>query len=172
VTTFDVGDAVVHPVRGAGVVVGFRELKHNGTIRLYYTIELMGLPDSSLMIPVKSANENCDLRPPIPESKLRRVWEVLSIDPEALPADHKVRYKLLEEKLRSGDILQVAAAVRDMTWRREQENGLTSRGQRIYQRAMMLLAGEIAATQRIDLADAEAKIGALFRENLLANAPT
>jgi RNA polymerase-interacting CarD/CdnL/TRCF family regulator len=95
---------------------------------------------------------------------------VLCDDPKQLPENHKDRYQFLEEKMYTGDILQVAEAVRDMAWRREQEGNLTTRGKRMYDEVMMLLKGEIAATQGIALGDAEAQILAKLKDNLTPSA--
>ena len=163
---FKTGDAIVHPVRGAGVVLCVEERQWRGSSELYYRIKLLGQPGTSLMVPV-TVVETIGLRRAIPQSNLNQVWHVLHNDPETLPADHKERYQLLEDKLHAGDVLQVAGAVRDMAWRRQREGNLTTRGKRMYDEGMMLLAGEIAATQGIDLTDAEAQIRAKLAESLL-----
>ncbi|MDY7076272.1 MAG: CarD family transcriptional regulator [Chloroflexota bacterium] len=165
VMVFKVGDAIVHPVRGAGVVVCIEERQWRGSNNLYYRIKLLGQPASSLMVPI-SAAETIGLRHAIPRSQLSRVWRVLRADPKILPSDHKERYQVLEDQLHAGNVLQVAAAVKDMAWRKQQEGNLTTRGKRMYDEGMMLLAGEIAATQDIDLTDAEAQIRAKLSESL------
>jgi RNA polymerase-interacting CarD/CdnL/TRCF family regulator len=53
-----------------------------------------------------------------------------------------------------------------MAWRRKQQGNLTTRGKRMYEEGMMLLAGEIAATQDIALIDAEAQVRAKLDESL------
>ena len=53
-----------------------------------------------------------------------------------------------------------------MAWRQEQEGHLTTKGKQIYERGMRLLAGEIAAVQGIDLAQAEIQVRAKIREGL------
>ncbi|MEA3339554.1 MAG: hypothetical protein U9R15_06270, partial [Chloroflexota bacterium] len=65
------------------------------------------------------------------------------------PANHKKRYKAVEEKLHTGDVFQVAEAVRDMTWRQRREGKLTTMGKRMYKEGMNILAGEIAAVQGV-----------------------
>ncbi|HIQ00717.1 MAG TPA: hypothetical protein EYH30_01060 [Anaerolineales bacterium] len=156
---FKKGDAVVHPVCGAGVVVGLEELRRHGGLRRYYQIRLLGQSATSLMVPVKNA-ERVGLRLAISPSKLSQVWQVLCSAPNALPADHKTRYELLEHKLQAGDVLQTAEVVRDLAWRQQQKSGLTGRGKQIYQRGMTLLASEIAAAQGIELADATVQVRA------------
>jgi len=162
---FQTGDAIVHPVRGAGVVVCIEERRWRGSNNLYYRIKLLGHPSSSLMIPISTA-ETIGLRRAISRSNLNRVWRVLCADPGILPTDHKERYQVLEGKLHAGDVLQVAEAVRDMTWRRQRQGSLTTRGKQMYEEGMMLLAGEIAASQDIDLTAAEAQIRAKLSKRL------
>jgi CarD family transcriptional regulator len=154
---FKEGDAVVHPIRGAGVVKRVEERQWRGADALYYRIGLLSQPASNLMIPVGAAKE-LGLRRAASQSRLSKVWHVLDTDPEILPREHKERYQLLEGKLHTGDLLQVAEAVRDMTWRRHREGRLTTRGKRMYEEGMTLLAGEIAAAKGIAIADAETQV--------------
>lgn len=154
---FKVGDAVVHPIRGAGVVIGLEELRRSEGVKRYYKIELLAQAGTSLMVPVKSA-ETRGLRPAIPQSGLSQVWGVLGDKPEDLPSNRKERYRVLDDKLKSGDVLQVSEAVRDMAWWRHKEDGFSTREKRIYQKALALLAGEIAAVQEVKVGEAEAEI--------------
>ncbi|RLC63097.1 MAG: hypothetical protein DRI48_08820 [Chloroflexi bacterium] len=160
---FEPGDAIIHPMRGAGIVVQIEERQWQGNDALYYRIKLIGQPGTSLMVPV-SAAEEIGLRRAITQSELKNVWRVLRADPETLPADHKTRYKLLEDKLHTGDALRVAEAVRDMAWRKKRQGSLTTMGKRIYREGLTILAGEIAATQGDELANAEAQIRAKLEE--------
>lgn len=162
---FKAGDAVVHPVRGAGVVKGVEEREWRGSSAQYYRIGLLSQPGSSLMVPIETAKK-IGLRRAIPQSRLRLVWGVLRADPSKLPPDHKERYQFLEDKLHAGKVLQVAEAVRDMAWRQQQEGRMTTRGKRMYEEGMTLLAGEIAATQSIGLADAETQVREKLKESL------
>jgi CarD family transcriptional regulator len=162
---FKAGDAIIHPVRGAGIVEGIEERRWRGRSDLYYRIRLLGQEGTSLMIPVDAA-KTLGLRRAIPRFRLGQVWRVLRGDPETLPADHRKRYQLLKGKLHAGDVFQVAEAVRDMAWRQQREGRLTTVGKRIYEEGITLLAGEIAATQSIDLADAETQIRGRLRESL------
>jgi RNA polymerase-interacting CarD/CdnL/TRCF family regulator len=146
--TFKTGDAVFHPIRGAGVITAIKDRKWDGEKRRYYTIDLVSHPSTKLMIPTNAA-KGIGLRRAISQTKLRKVWRVLRGDPQKLPKDHKERYAVIEEKLHSGDALEVARAVRDMAWRRKREGKLTTKGKRIYDEAVMLLSGEIAAVQEI-----------------------
>jgi CarD family transcriptional regulator len=164
---FKTGDAIVHPVRGAGVVEQIEERQWQGGKNLYYRIKLLSQPASRLMIPIQNA-DIIGLRPAIPSSQLGRVWRALAKDPGYLPSDHKERYQILEDKLHCGDVIEVAEAVKDMAWRQQSEGGLTTRGKRIYEEGLLLLSGEIAATQGINLNEAEALIKTKLNEALCA----
>jgi CarD family transcriptional regulator len=156
---FEVGDVVVHPIRGAGVVTDIKELQRRGDSKQYYRIRLLTHARTSLMIPVKGATAK-GLRRAIKEYRLNRVWHVLCSNPKKLPTDYEARHELLEHKLRSGDLLQVAEATRDLTWRRQEQNGLTWGDRQAYRRGIKLLAGEIAAAQGTGVLDAEAEVRA------------
>ena len=154
---FEVGDAVVHPIRGAGMVTDIEELRRDDGNKAYYKIELLGHVRTNLMIPVKDAAAR-GLRRAIRQSKLNQVWRVLRDSPEKLPADYKKRQALLEHRLVSGDLMQVVEAVRDLAWRQHKKNGLTATGRRLYRKGINLLAGEVAAAQGTDLTDGEAQV--------------
>jgi CarD family transcriptional regulator len=162
---FKTGDAVFHPVRGAGVVTGIKDRKWDGEKCRYYTIELLGHPGTKVMVPAVTAKE-IGLRHAMSQANLKKVWRVLRGDPQKLPKDYKDRYAVIEEKLHTGDTFEVAEAVRDMAWRRKQEGKLTTKGKRIYQEALMLLAGEIAAVQEIEMEEAEGQVYARLQESL------
>jgi CarD family transcriptional regulator len=167
---FKEGDAVVHPVRGAGVIECVEERQWRGAEAQYYRIGLLSQPGSNLMIPVGAA-KGLGLRRAASQSRLSKVWKILGTDPEKLPKEHKERYQLLEDKLHAGDVLQVAEAVRDMAWRRHREGRLTTRGKRMYEEGMTLLAGEIAASRGIDIADAETQVRDILQESLRLEIP-
>ena len=162
---FKAGDAIIHPVRGAGVVICVEKRQWRGNSDLYYRINLLGQPGTKLMIPV-SAAETLGLRRVIPRSKLSKVWHVLRATPKTLPDNHKKRYELLDDKLHTGDVFQVAEAVRDMTWRQQREGSLTTIGKQRYEEGIKILTGEIAAVQGVDLDDAEAQVRAKLMESL------
>jgi len=155
---FNTGDAIVHPTRGVGVVVDIQERQWQGSSSKYYQIELLGRePSLKLMIPIEEADE-LGIRRAIQQSEVEQVWRVLRSDPEELPKNHKTRHKLLRDKLHAGEVFQVAEVLRDLTWRQKEEDHLTTRGKRIYKEALMFLAGEVAAAQGIDVAEAKTQI--------------
>jgi len=165
---FKPGDPVVHPIHGAGVVEVVERRELGGRLDQYYRIKLVSQPASNLILPTSAAND-LGLRRAITRSRLGKLWRVLRSSPGSLPTAHKERYEMVQGKLHAGDVMQIAEAVRDMAWRQQQEGSLTTRGKRIYQDGLALLVGEVAASQGIELADAEVQVRSQLEKCLAAN---
>jgi CarD family transcriptional regulator len=165
---FEIGDAVVHPDKGAGIIANIKRMPGLKKKRQCYKIRMVEKrPKTVLMIPIKHAQAT-GLRLAISESQVDRVWQALSAAPQELPKQHKNRYKLLKDKLQTGDITKVAEVIRDLRWRRMnlKKGKLNVPGQRIYKKALHLLAGELAVAQDIDLQSAKEQIDSMLDESL------
>jgi len=157
---FEIGDAVVHPDKGAGIIANIKRMPGLKKKRQCYKIRMVEeRPKTVLMIPIRRAQAS-GLRLAISKAQVSRVWQALSAAPQELPKQHKKRYKLLKEKLQTGDITKVAEVIRDLQWRRLnlKKGKLNVPGQRIYKKAVHLLAGELAVAQDIDLPTAKDQI--------------
>jgi len=155
--TFQVGETVVHPQYGAGVITEVQERHSLGPTRRYYSIRLLSDSQTTVMVAV-GKEESVGLRQPISRARLSRVWRILRGEPQALPDEHKKRYAVIEGKLREGDVFQIAEVVRDLAWRREEKRNLTRVGSRLYETGLEFLASEIAGVQDGDVDAAEAQI--------------
>jgi len=163
---FKIGDAVVHPAKGAGIVQSLQRMPGLSQKLRYYKIEVIGRRvKTTLMIPVKHAEE-LGLRPPIAKADLDQVWEILAAPPQTLPDDHKQRYKVLSEKLEKGDVLLSAEIVRDLVGRRKQAGKLNAPAEKIYSKALLLLTGELAVSQDVKLQTAKRQVSRWLNENL------
>ncbi|MFP4344693.1 MAG: CarD family transcriptional regulator [Anaerolineales bacterium] len=160
---FKEGDAVVHPTHGAGVIKSIKErTTPKGKTKKYYTIQLRAQMNTQVLIPVKQAKK-IGLRRAIDEKDLAQVWQVLQSEPQSLPDENKARYQIIQDKLDSMDVLQVAEVVRDLVWRQEEEEKLKTRGRNLYRKGLRFLISEVAAAQGISLTDAEAQVRAHLR---------
>jgi CarD family transcriptional regulator len=148
-------------------VIEIKERHTLGPGKRYYSLELLDQPETVVMVPV-GAEERLGLRHTVTEAKLGRVWRILESDPNSLPKNYDKRCALVDEKLGSGELVQIAEAVRDMAWQRKRRQRLTIEGRRLYQRGMALLAGEVASVQNSGLADAESLIATVLDKNLQA----
>jgi CarD family transcriptional regulator len=155
--TFQVGETVVHPHYGAGVITEIQERRSLGPVKRYYSIQLLGDPQTIVMVPL-GKEESLGLRQPIPKARLNRLWRVLRGEPHSLPDEHKERYAVIEHKLQDGDVFEVAEVVRDLAWRREEKQKLTKVGKRLYETSLGFLASELAGVQGSDVDTAEHQI--------------
>jgi CarD family transcriptional regulator len=155
--TFQVGETVIHPHYGAGVITEIQERHSLGPTRRYYSIRLLKDSQTTVMVAL-GKEESVGLRQPISKARLGRLWRILRGEPEALPDEHKERYAVLQDKLQEGDAFQIAEVVRDLAWRREQKRSLTKVGKRLFETGLGFLASELAGVQGSDVDTAEAQI--------------
>lgn len=161
---FQVGEAVVYAGFGAGRVVEVAKLSSLGSGKRYYEVELIGGSKTQVWVPVKDAEER-GLRRPASKTQMRRIWRRLRSKPETLPSDHQSRYEVLRQKLDNGDALQVAEALRDLSWKDCHVRKLTSEGKRLYEKGMKLLSTEIAVAEEADPDSVEDRISLTLEEN-------
>jgi CarD family transcriptional regulator len=157
---FAVGDKVIHYTRGAGVITDKKEMRITETPRRYLVLQMLG-STSTLMVPTDQAEER--LRPACKKTKLRRLLaSELASEPEELPGDYKKRQKHLEGKLKSGETTEWIEVVRDLTYRDEQKQ-LSTGDRQLLDRAMDLLAGELALAHGVPQEQAMPRLKSLIQ---------
>ncbi|MCJ7551132.1 MAG: hypothetical protein MUQ30_15770 [Anaerolineae bacterium] len=154
---YNVGDAVFHPTGGAGIITKLERMPMIKKGFRFYRIRMLQRNHTVLRVPVSKAEE-LGLRPALAQEEVGPILDILSAQPEELPQAHTVRYKECQARLDTGNTRTLAALVRDLTWQQIVAGKLNAPGQRIFKRAMRLLAGELAVTQTIDVLAAEEQI--------------
>jgi CarD family transcriptional regulator len=146
---FAVGDGVMYPNRGAGKITAVEHLELVDGFEDYYVIDI---PSGRLTVrvPLRKADD-LGLRPVMTQSSLKRVIKILRSQPKRLPDDYKVRQQEVEELLKTGQSLQLAEVVRDLTGRLRHKY-LTKRDGDLLAQARDLLADEIAMATNGDVA--------------------
>jgi CarD family transcriptional regulator len=141
---FDVGDVVVHPRHGAGNVVERRRRVVEGRARTYLEIELTAI-ELRIMVPCDAAAE-VGLRPIVGPRGLREIIDVLEAEPDGEDRNWSARRKHYRAQLDSGDVLALAATIRDLAVR-----ATPSAGERdLYRHSHRVLASELAFALGID----------------------
>ena len=120
---FRKGDTVVHPEHGAAVIEELCEREFFGEKRKYLKLRV-SYGDLTLMVPIDSTEE-VGLRSVVSKTEVKKVLNVLKEDESKMAANWSRRFKNNIEKLRSGDIYQVAEVVRNLSIR-ERERGLSA----------------------------------------------
>jgi CarD family transcriptional regulator, regulator of rRNA transcription len=137
---FAVGDNVVYPHHGAGQVIKKEAKEILGETRQYLTIKILH-NDMTVMVPCENAGK-AGLRRVIDEDTVKKVLAVLSDDVSEMPKNWNRRFKHNRDKIKTGDIYELAEVVRNLAVR-EQDKGLSTGEKQMYTRAKKILASEM-----------------------------
>ncbi|MEZ5102176.1 MAG: CarD family transcriptional regulator [Thermoleophilia bacterium] len=158
---FDVGDKVVYPHHGAGTVIGKESKTVLGEAHEYLTIRILH-NDMTVQVPANNA-ERVGLRKVIDEEMVERVLEVLNGDGTAMPKNWNRRFKYNRDKMKTGDIFELAEVVRNLSLR-EHEKGLSTGEKQMFVKAKKILASELMYAKAMD----EDEAGAWLDEVLVS----
>ena len=140
---FQIGDLVCYPMHGVGVVESIEEQSVLGETAQYYQLRFV-MGKMTAMVPVKNA-EAVGLRPLTDASVCAEVVEYLKEDGCLTESDNwNQRYRDNLDKLRQGDVFDVAAVVKCLI-RRDKERGLSAGERKMYLTARQVLVAELAA---------------------------
>ncbi|HEX9824133.1 MAG TPA: CarD family transcriptional regulator [Actinomycetota bacterium] len=137
---FRKGDTVVYPHHGAAVIEDLTTRELLGEEKKYFVLKLSH-GDLTLMVPVDNTEE-IGLREVVNKREVKKVWDILKEGESKMPANWSRRYKTNIEKIRSGDIFQVAEVVRNLSIR-EAEKGLSAGEKRMLAKARQILVSEL-----------------------------
>lgn len=138
---FKLGDKVVYPMHGAGVIETMESKEILGVIKSYYVLK-MPIGEMKLMIPVDNVN-NIGLRNIIEKDKVDKVYDILKQGAVLNDSNWNKRYRDNLIKMKTGDIFAVAQVVRDLTYR-DREKGLSTGEKKMLVSAKQMLISEIA----------------------------
>jgi CarD family transcriptional regulator len=166
---FDEGDNVVYPHHGAGVVLKKESKQLLGEKRDYLTIKILH-NDMTVMVPCENAGL-AGLRRVINGNDVKKVIKVLTGDVSEMPKNWNRRFKYNREKIKTGDIFELAEVVRNLAIR-EWEKGLSTGEKQMYTRAKKILASEFMYALGKDESGAETYLDELLEERFGAKATT
>jgi CarD family transcriptional regulator len=143
--SFKIGEKVVYPNHGIGVIEQITTAEIAGTSNSFYLLRLKAT-ESTVMVPIANAIE-IGLRSPIDNSQCDRLLKVLSADFINPPIDWKDRYKEFLERMKTGDIFHVAEVLKTLTYL-SLSKPLSFREKRMLERARYLVVSELATVCR------------------------
>jgi len=149
---FKKGDTVIYPQHGACLVQGSKKLVVDGTTREYLILKSV-IGEMTLSVPVENA-DTVGVRPPVNADELDDLVSVLSKPDPRVPSNWSRRFKNHQEKLKSGDVYQVAEVVRNLA-ARNRDAALSAAERTMYERARINLVSEIAPALKVSAEDAE-----------------
>ena len=142
---FKVGEKVVYPNHGIGVIENIANHEVGGIKNSFYLLRLKST-ESTVMVPIANASD-IGLRSPIKSGQCEMLLKILSEDFTNPPVDWKDRYKEFFEKMRTGDIFQVAEVLKNLTYISLSKT-LSFREKRMLERSRYLVVSELATVCR------------------------
>lgn len=137
---YKVGDKVVYPHHGAGKIVHKEKKEVLGKQREYLTIQIL-YNEMTVEVPIDSADQ-AGLRRVINEETVIEVIAVLQDDGSQMPKNWNRRFKHNRDKIKTGDVFELAEVVRNLSIR-ELDKGLSTGEKQMFGRAKKILASEL-----------------------------
>ena len=144
---FKVGDKVVYPHHGAGTVVKKEQREVLGQKREYLTIKILH-NDMTVNVPCENA-EKVGLRRVIDEVMVEKVLKALQGSGTTMPKNWNRRFKHNRDKMKTGDIFELAEVVRNLSLR-DHEKGLSTGEKQMFVKAKKILASELMYAKAMD----------------------
>jgi CarD family transcriptional regulator len=138
---FKVGDKVVYPNHGIGVIKEIKDISYGGTLSTFISLQILAT-DSTVMVPVQNSKA-VGLRKLVSRAKVKLVLDRLKTASVDIPQDWKGRYQENQDKMRSGDIEQVAEVLKNLTYLNSVKT-LSYRERKMLDRARLLVVSELA----------------------------
>ena len=161
---FNVGDKIVYPMHGAGTIDAIEEKDILGEKQAYYIIKMPG--EVKVMVPTAKAEE-IGVRNIISKENAGKVFEILEENETEMSNNWNKRYRDNMEKMKSGDIYEVADVVRNLAFK-QKEKGLSTGEKKMLNNAKQILVSELVLAEHASQDDVEKlidnKINVSFEE--------
>lgn len=154
---FKVGDRVVYPHHGAAVIEKKEKIEIDGTKTEFFVLRVAS-SDLTIRVPVSKVDD-VGMRPPISAEDVDDLFQLLGKKDVREPTNWSRRFKNHQEKLKSGDVYQVAEVVRNLALR-EASKGLSAGEKSMLMKARQVLVSELSFALDVSEDDALAKLTA------------
>jgi len=158
----ELGDHVDYPHHGAGKVLKKEEMEILGERREYLTIKILH-NDMTVRVPTENA-ALAGLRRVIDEETVKKVLDVLRDEVSEMPKNWNRRFKHNRDKIKTGDIYELAEVVRNLSLR-ENEKGLSTGEKQMFTRTKKILASELMYALDKDEEEAESYLDELLADS-------
>ncbi len=158
---YAIGDHVVYPHHGAGKVLKKEQKEVLGEKREYLTIKILH-NDMTVMVPCENAAK-AGLRRVIDDEAVAKVTAVLRDDVSSMPKNWNRRFKHNRDKIKTGDVYELAEVVRNLGLR-EADKGLSTGEKQMYTRAKKILASELMYALDMEEGEAEEHLDSLIHD--------
>ena len=154
---FLIGDRVVHPMHGAGIIENIIEERLAGKLGRYYVFRM---PVGGLVL--KIPTDNCGsigVRALSTAAQIEEIFHKIPSLPVEINSNWNRRYRENMERIKSGDLLEVAGVIKALM-HRDGERGLSTGERKMLHNARQILLSEVVLAEDVEYADAEARVNA------------
>lgn len=137
---FKIGDKIVYPMHGAGIIESIEEREILGEKKSYYVMR-MPIGEMRVMIPISNVTE-IGLRKVIDEDGVSKVLTILQDKDSPMSTNWNRRYRSNMEKIKSGNVYELAEVVRNLS-ARDKEKGLSTGEKKMLDNARQILISEL-----------------------------
>ena len=148
---FNVGDKIVYPMHGAGTIDSIEEKDILGEKQAYYIIKMPG--EVKVMIPTSKADQ-VGVRNVINKEEASKVMTILGENETEMSQNWNKRYRDNMEKMKSGDICEVADVVRNLSFK-QKEKGLSTGEKKMLSNAKQILVSELVLAEHASQEEVE-----------------
>ena len=148
---FNVGDKIVYPMHGAGTIDAIEEKDILGEKQAYYIIKMPG--EVKVMVPTARAEE-VGVRNIINKENANKVFQILEANETEMSNNWNKRYRDNMEKMKSGDIYEVADVVRNLSFK-QKEKGLSTGEKKMLSNAKQILISELVLAEHASQEEVE-----------------
>ena len=141
---FNVGDKIVYPMHGAGTIDSIEEKEVLGEKKQYYIINMPG--EVKVMVPTDHA-ESMGVRSIIDANGANKVLSILEKDETEMSDNWNKRYRDNLDKMKTGDIYQVADVVRNLSFKQKERGTLSTGEKKMLNNAKLILVSELVLAE-------------------------
>lgn len=159
---FHIGDKIVYPMHGAGVIEDVEIKEILGEKREYFIIR-MPIGDMKVMVPVSNVDD-VGVRYIIGKEDIEDVMDILRGRRSTMPQNWNRRYRMNMDRIKTGDIEEIAAVVRNLTIL-DDEKGLSTGERKMLGNARQMLLSELVLASEKTMPEIEKLVLAAIRES-------
>lgn len=157
---YQVGDKIVYPIHGAGIIAAIEEKEILGSVNSYYMLQVP-TGNISLMVPVKNAKE-IGVRPVVEPEVIDKLFAHIANAEISVIENWNKRYRENMAKIKSGDLFEIGPIYKYLL-EKELEKGLSSGEKKMFISAHQILVSEIMLSKDISMEEAEALLSQSIR---------
>ena len=148
---YNIGDRIVYPMYGAGVIESIEEREILGNVHQYYIVRMPVAGEMTLMLPLDKCNE-IGVRDVISKDEASKVLETFRTVEIESDSNWNKRHRENMAKIKSGDIYQVLGVVKELMYR-DKKKGLSTSERKMLNSAKQIVVSELVLSSVADKDD-------------------